>query len=336
MRRARTLALVLSLVMIPCALPAEVIDRVVCVVDDDAIFLSDLQTRARPFLAEVEASGATGDALAQQRREALRTTLDRMIDDALVRRAATRNHVTVNTEEVDEFIQRVAQQRGATPEQVYAALAQEGVSRAEYRSHMESEVLQLKVLQLRVRGRINITDSDLQEAYRRAIRENTQGSVMHAAHVMIAVPEDATPAQLVTLRARAEDVARRARAGEDFGAIARQVSDDVSTREQGGDLGELQPGTLPESLDHVLNGLQPGQVSDPVQGPGGFHVIRLESRRTAEPPPFSEVRDRIYAALLNREMLRQQRIYLRELRRAAAIDDRLTVAPPQVTGDPPR
>lgn len=72
---------------------------------------------------------------------------------------------------------RLAGERGATPEQVYAALREEGVSRAEYRAYMEAELLQLRVLQRRVRGRINVTEADLQQAYHRAVREAADGTV---------------------------------------------------------------------------------------------------------------------------------------------------------------
>lgn len=305
----------------PRVVRAELLDRVMAVIDDDAILLSDVQRRARPFLAEV---ARTADAAqrARQREEILRTTLQRMIDDTLVRRAATRAHITVSEREVDEFIGRIAQERGATPEQMYAALQSEGISRTEYRSYMESEVLQLKVLQVRVRGRIHITESDLQEAYRRALRENQGATVPTVAHVFIAVPDDADEATVAAARARAEEVVRRVRAGEDFAVVARAMSDDTATRETGGDLGEIQSGTLPEALDHAIAGMAVGAVSDPVRGQSGFHVLRLVSRRAVEPPAFAQVRDRLYAALLNQEMVRHQRIYLRELRRAASIDDR--------------
>jgi len=308
----------------------EVIDRVVCVVDDDAIFLSELERRARPFLAEIPAS-LSAQQRAERRAEVLRTALDRMLDDQLIRRAATRAHLTVSEDDVDEFIGRMATERGATPEQIYAALQQEGVSRAEYRQYMESEVLQLRVLQARVRGRINITEADLQQAYRRAVREAADQTVPTVAHVLISVAEDATPDQVAAARARAQEVVRRARAGEDFSTLARQMSDDTASRESGGALGEIQPGSLPEELDQAITALAVGGVSEPVRGAAGWHVIRLLSRRAVEPPPFASVRDRLYAALVNREMLRQRGIYLRELRRTVSIDDRLDGTRPAAT-----
>lgn len=302
---------------------AEVIDRVVAVLNDDAIFLSDLERRARPFLAEIAALRRTNPPeYARQRAEMLHTTLERMVDDALMRQAATRAHVTVNEEEIDQFIERIATQRGATPAQVYAALAQNGVTRAEYRSYMEAEILRLKVLQIRVRGRIHITESDLQEEYRRLVRESRGATVDHVAHILLVVPQDATPEQLVAIRRQADEVAARARAGEDFAALAREFSADTNTRETGGDLGEIPRGTLPEALDSAIGALQPGAVSNPVVGPNGLHVIRLVERRAVQPPPLTQVRDQVYASVLQREMTRQQRIYVQELRRGAAIDIR--------------
>ncbi len=193
---------------------------------------------------------------------------------------------------------------------------------------METEVRRLKVLQLRVRGRINITDSDLQEAYRRFVRESANAAAIHAAHIFLAIParRHGRAARGGHRGARAE-ASRRARGGEDFATLVAQLSDDEATRASGGDLGEIQPGALPEALEQALVQLENGEVSQPVRGPNGFHVLRVTSRRAVTPPPFDDVRDRLYAALLNREMQRHQEIYLRELRRGAALDVRMDPAP---------
>lgn len=328
----RTKAIILSALLAVGALAparaarAELIDRVVAVLDEEAIFLSEVETRARPFLAELP-DGAPEAERAAMRQRVIRETLDRMIDDSLIRHAATRLHLTVSDEDVDQFIERIARERGASVEQLYAALEHEGITRAEYRGHMETEVRRLKVLQLRVRGRINVTESDLQEAYRRFVRESAGAAAIRAAHIYLAIPPDATPEQLAAVTRRADEASRRARAGEDFATLVTQLSEDEATQASGGDLGEIQPGALPEALEHALVQLENGEVSQPVRGPNGFHVLRVTSRRAVTPPPFDEVRDRLYAALLNREMQRHQEIYLRELRRGAALDIRMDPAP---------
>lgn len=319
---AWVLAVALAWTSVPRRADAEVIDRVVAVLDEEAIFLSDLERRARPFLVDIPAS-APAEERAARRQAVLREVLERMIDDTLLRQAATRLHVSVTDEDVDQFIERIARERGATVDQMYEALQHEGVSRADYRAHMETEVRRLKVLQQRVRGRISITEADLQEAYRRFLRENAGASVVHAAHIFIAVPDGATEAQVSEARARASTAVQRVRAGETFAAVAASLSDDEASRNAGGDLGDVEPGALPDALEHVLSDLPLDNVSEPVRGPNGFHVLRVTARRSAPQPAFEELRERLYAALLNREMLRQQDLYIRELRRGATVENRL-------------
>lgn len=322
------MGLVGTLGAIPARTLAEDIDRVVCTLDEDAIFLSEVERQARPFLAEINArTGLTETQRTEARHGVLRQTLDRMVNESLIRRAATRAHTTVTQAEVDEFIERLAGERGATADQVYAALEAEGITRAEYRTRMETEVLTLKVLQTRVRGRVNFSDADLRQEYQRLVREMPARSTAQVAHIFIEVPDEATDVQRTTARQRAEEVARRARAGEDWAGLARTFSNDAGTREAGGDLGEVSPGTLPDTLDAAITALAVGDISAPVLGPSGYHVLRLTGRRSEPPPPFESVRQQVQGSLLQREMMRQQRIYLRELRRTVAVVDRLDPAP---------
>lgn len=318
----RAAALSLSLLAASARADAEVLDRVVALIDDDAIFLSEVERYARPYLAEMESTVA---AAAQPARRAaiLRQSLDEMIDERLIQRAATRAHVTVDDEDVDRFIANIAQERGADVATLRRALESEGVPWSEYRERMERQVLQLKVLQLRVRGRINITEADLRAEYARLARELQTTSLPHVSHIFLAVPETASEAQVAAVRARAEALAARVRGGADFAAIARESSEDAASREAGGDLGEVQAGTLPEALDEAISHLAVGAVSDPVRGPGGFHVLRVTERRAPAPPAFESVRERLQAVMMNREMFRHRGIYVRELRRAVTIDDRL-------------
>jgi peptidyl-prolyl cis-trans isomerase SurA len=153
----RRIALLLALAAAgaaPVARPtparADIVDRVVAVIEDDAIFLSEIERRTRPF--ERELSRIDNPRERAQRREQLyRETLERMVDDALIRRAATRAHITASEADVDRMIEGIAHQRNATSADIYAALSQEGITRTEYRTFMEAEVLRLRVMNQRVR-----------------------------------------------------------------------------------------------------------------------------------------------------------------------------------------
>lgn len=318
--RAAALAAALSLVSAPAA--AEVLDRVVALIDDDAVFLSEVERYARPYLAEMEQTVAAAD---QPRRRAaiLRQTLNEMIEERLIQRAATRAHITVSDEDVDRFIANIAQERGADVATLRRALESEGVSWREYHDRMERQVLQLKVLQIRVRGRINITEAEMRAEYTRLVGELQRTLRPHAWHIFFAVPEDASPAQVEAVTTQARAAMARVRGGESFEAVARELSQDAASREAGGDLGEVDADALPEVITRALGEIPLNTASEPVRGPSGVHVLRVTERRPPPAPSFESVRERIQGVMMNREMFRQREVYVRELRRAVSVEDRL-------------
>jgi peptidyl-prolyl cis-trans isomerase SurA len=303
-----------------------VVDRIVAVIDDDAIFLSDLQRHVRPFEQELQ-QVPDGRERASRREELYRRTLEQMVDDALIRKAASRAHVSATEADIDRMIDGIARQRGATRDDVYQAIEAQGIPRADYRAYMEMQVLRLRVLNVRVSHRIGISESDINEEYRRRVRAVNDRAPFHAAHVFVAFPDNPTSAQVVAVQRRAEQIAARARAGEDFSALARDYSDDASTRDSGGDLGAIDPNNSqappPAWLVGALRDLRPGQSSDATRGENGYHVFRLIGRDAVTIPPLAAVRTELYNELMNREMARQEQAYLRELRRRSAVEVRL-------------
>lgn len=325
-KKLRSAVLVSALAMAPGVAGAEVLDRVVVLLDDDAIFLSEVERYARPYLAEMEQTVAAPER-PRRRAAIMRQSLNEMLEERLIQRAATRAHITVNDEEVERFIANIAQERGTDVATLRRALESEGVSWREYRDRMERQVLQLKVLQVRVRGRINITEPEMRTEYTRLVGELQRTLRPHAWHIFFAVPEGATPEQVQAVTLAAGAAAERVRRGESFEAVARELSQDAASREAGGDLGEVDADALPEVINTALAALPLNTASAPVRGPAGVHVLRVTERRAPPAPEFESVRERIQAVMMNREMFRQREIYVRELRRAVSIEDRLDTSP---------
>jgi peptidyl-prolyl cis-trans isomerase SurA len=321
----RALCASLIFALAPARSRAEVVDRIVAVVEEEAIFSSEVERRLRPIERQLSAI-PDARARADRRAEVYQETLERMIDDALIRRAANRLSVNVTPADVDRMIQGMAQQRQVTAQQIYDAVEAEGVTRAEYRAMMEGEVLRLRVMNLRVRGRVSVTPSDIQAEYRRRVRLSEARAPFRAAHLFLAFPENPTSAQVEATRVRASLALARVQRGEDFAQVVRELSEDESTRAAGGDLGLIDPDATdapaPEWLVNAVRSLSAGQVSAVTRGENGFHLFRLLSREAPETPALADVRDDLYNELLNREMARQQRAYLRELRQRAAVDVR--------------
>jgi len=121
------------------------------------------------------------------------------------------------------------------------------------------------------------------------------------------------------VKKRAEDLAKRARSGEDFAELAKKYSEGPS-RADGGDVGFFKRGEMVAAFDRAVFALKDGEVSDPVRTPFGWHVIKALERRTAKPKPFEQVKDEIRDHLWREQMQRQTEQYVEELRKQAAVD----------------
>lgn len=294
---------------------ADIIERVIAVVNDDAIFLSDVRARAVPFLPQAM-NAATETERVARLEELYRQVLDALIDERLIDQAAAKLQVHVTSEDVDRLIENNQQQNHMTAEQFWAALHEQGYTERQYRSDVRSQLVRLRVLNLRARGRVNISEDDVRARYEQATREARASAVFHASHIFFAYPENATATDVAAVQAQARQVRE---------TLTADTFSDAMTRYGGGDLGELRQGSLPAELETVLLTLSPGQISEPVTSEHGVHIFLLTSREAGSStvPEYAQVRQQIYRELMETQMARQQQVLLEELRREASITKRL-------------
>ena len=293
---------------------AEVIERVVAVVNDDAIFLSELRRRAAPFLEQV-LSGANET----ERRERIDKLYDQflkeLVDEQLIEQTARKLSITVSSSEVDQAIDNVRQQNSLTSEKFWEAVKSQGFTEKQYRADVRKQLLRLKVTNQRVRSRINVNDDTVREEYEDRVRKARRRQRFHAAHIF-------TPLQP---SASATEISEAMRAANELrGKLTADNFDTFMAERGGGDLGWLDQGDLPEPLENALLNLESSQISPPVRGPSGVHIFILRERQSggSQLPNFEEAKDNIYRDLLDRAMARQQELFLGELRRAAVIEVR--------------
>src|SRR6185503_13182128 len=145
---------------------ASVVERIVAIVGERAILLSDLRERAQPFLAQVHAQvppGAQRNAAISQLYKGL---LEKMVDEEIEQKAAVQAKVTVTPREVEEALSRVAQQNAVTVEKLLSEARRSGLDDTAYRDELRRQLLQTKLINVRLQGRIRVTEDDLQKAYR--------------------------------------------------------------------------------------------------------------------------------------------------------------------------
>lgn len=309
---ATLLAITLGLLALTRPAKAEVIERVVAVVNEKAIFLSELRRRAAPFLDRIMQAPSQAQQMAAI-EQLYGELVERMIQEELFIQAAERMSVSVTRAEVDRAIRNVQQQSGLADAQFWEAVAAQGFTETQYRSDVRRQLLRLKVLNQRARGRVNITETQVRERYDMMLARARRQAQFRAGMILVQAAEGASATELAEARARAARV-----------RSAIHDSDDFWT--QGGmDLGTLNQGDLPPVLEDTLMGLESGQISDPVRGPAGFYIFLLVDRQQAAAgvPDYDDVRMQIYQQMMQDAMGQQEETFLQELRRQAVVDIRL-------------
>jgi peptidyl-prolyl cis-trans isomerase SurA len=302
-------ALGLVLLAWPVASQARVVEKIAALVGDDLILQSEVEDRAAPLLSDVAAIA--------NRRE----VLERLIDDQLLAQQATELKLTVSNDEIDRAIGQIKHDYGLDDTQLKDELRKQGLSMAAYRMNTKREILKYRVLNIAVGSKINVGDSEVQSYYDRHMKSaNIQ---VRASHIFIAIPEDADNATVLEREKLAKSLLARAQSGEDFAKLAREYSEDSGTRAEGGDLGFIGRDILPKPMEELVFSMRVGDIRGPVRADRGFHVIKLVDKRAKDAKPFAEVQDDIRVRLRQREMERQTKIYLSDLRKKVLVDIRL-------------
>jgi peptidyl-prolyl cis-trans isomerase SurA len=309
---------------------AAVAERVVAVVNEHAILLSDLRQRAKPLLLQIQQRTTAGAQRDATKSEALKQVLARMVDERLESQQADKAHIAVSTEEVDAGLRNVAAREGMTVEQLIHEAVQIGTPPQEYREEVRRQILQVKLLQLRVKNRIRITDDEIAATYTRLVRFDRRRLGYRMAWVVLRIPEGSSPAARADRQDLAERIAATARAERDvmnrpvdFATLVRSFSDDTPSRDSGGDLGWRKPGELAQAIEDEMVKLDVGQVSAPFTYKDAIVVMKILEREPSQLPPLAQARDDVAQRAYSEQMEKIRKQWLLELRRGVHVDIRL-------------
>jgi peptidyl-prolyl cis-trans isomerase SurA len=318
--RISVLALGLMVSAWPAVGHARVVEKIAALVGDDLILQSEVEDRATPLLADI-ASIANPSEREARANAIRREALERLIDDQLLAQQATELKLTVSNDEIDRAIGQIKHDYGLNDTQLADELRKQGLGMAAYRLNTKREILKYRVLNIAVGSKINVGDSEVQSYYDRHMKSsNVQ---VRASHIFVTIPEDADNATVLEREKLAKALLVRAQSGEDFAKLAREYSEDAGTRAEGGDLGFIGRDILPKPIEELVFSMRVGDIKGPVRADKGFHVIRLVDKRAKDAKPFAEVQDDIRIRLRQREMERQTKTYLGELRKKVLVDIRL-------------
>ena len=320
MPRLLTPALALALLAPAVAAQARVVERVAAVVNEDIILQSALEERLRPLLPQLQQ--ITDPTARQQKQEEIkRQMLQMMVDEELIRQEAGKLKLSVGDKDLDLAIADVMKKNNLTQEQLEEALRQEGKTLSSYRETiLRPQLLRLRVLNVQVRSRVMVGDEEVKAYYQKNLRALGVGSKVHARHIFVALPQNATGKQIEERRRYAQSLLGRVKKGVDFGKLAKEVSEDPATREEGGDLGWFEPGSLPAAGEEVVFAMKKGEVKGPLLAERGFHLIELLDRKESAARSFDEVKDTLREQLYVQKMEKATQAWLGEVRKKSHID----------------
>src|SRR3990172_994854 len=298
-----------------------VVDRVAAVVNGEVVTMLELEDRAAGDLRRAVAEPAVERERARVR--ALKLALDGAISERLLDGQAAALGVEVTDQEIDAVVEDVKRRNGLDDARLDEALAAQGIAdRAAYRKSVRRDLETWKVLQLKVRSRVKVTDEDVKNYWQTHPQEFQSGEEIRVRHIFLSLAHDAPAAEVERPRARAEKVRARLRAGEDFARVAREVSQGPSAAE-GGELGWLKRGTVQPEVEKVAFALRPGEVSEPVRTRAGYQILRVEERRGGGARPLEEVKDEIRDRLMNEQIETYRNQFVAELRKDALVEVKL-------------
>jgi len=280
---ALTFALVAGLVSpTPAAESArrvEPIDRIIVVVNDEVVTRHELNDRMRAVVAQL---GRQGSPLpAQQVLE--KQILERMIDERVQLQFAKEVGLRVDDAELDRAITRIAEENKLSLQQLRAALERDGIPFNRFREDIRNQITITRLREREVERRITVTDSEVENFLRTAQNSQAQDDDFNISHILVTVPEKASPETVQARHERAQQALAEIKNGTDFRQVAATFSDAPDAL-KGGALGWRSASRLPALFLEAVKGLKPGDVSAILRSPNGFHLLRLNDRRGSTLP----------------------------------------------------
>ncbi|MBC8025638.1 MAG: peptidylprolyl isomerase [Steroidobacteraceae bacterium] len=250
------------------------LDRVAATVNEGVVLSSELDEQILMIserLREQKMELPPQNVLRQQ-------VLDRLVLQELQMQRADRAGIKVSDEVLNNAMQDVAERNKIRLTDLPAALASQGIDYASFRENMRKELAMQMLQQRDVVQRINVSPREIEQYLERRKKMPSEANTYDISHILIAVPPAATPEQLEEATKKADDVYKRAVAGEDFAGLAVSYSN-AQTALEGGALGTRKGSELPTFLGEVIATLKPGDITQPIRTPSGFHIVRLNDMK---------------------------------------------------------
>ena len=251
------------------------VDRVVAIVNDEALTqyeLDDARRLVQQQLKQQKVQPPAADVLDKQ-------VLERLITQRALLQEAKEGGVKIDDSQVERAIQRIAQENKLSAEDFRKALAQENIPYAKYRDDIRNEMIVQRLREREVDSKVQVSDAEVDQYLATLKAQNAGETEYRLAHILVAVPEQASSDQIENRRRRAEEALRSIKSGADFAQVAAAFSDATDAL-QGGNLGWRSGARLPTVFTEAVREQKAGTVSGVLRSAAGFHIVKLLEKRS--------------------------------------------------------
>lgn len=297
------------------------LDSIVAVVNKDVIVRSELEREITLALPQLREQGADLPSRAELERQ----VLDRMIDKRLQLQEAARLGIKVEDGALTQAMTSIAERNNLTLEELQTALVASGIQFEDFREDTRAQMIMSQLQAREVIKNIQVTDPEVKRFLAREADSLIERTDVRLSHILIAVPETASPEEVEKARQRAQALVGKLRAGADFAQAARAESQGQQTQQaqEGGDLGWFPLADVPSLAQESARTLNKGEVSSPLRSPSGFHIIKVTDLKGTGPAVLTQTKAR-HILIRTNEVVSDDdaRIRLEQLRmRLAGGDD---------------
>jgi peptidyl-prolyl cis-trans isomerase SurA len=308
---------------------AKTVDRIIAKVDETIITQSELEERT---YVKIMALRKENVRPMPSQKEVMYDELKRMIDEKLLLGAGRKSGLEVTEANVTKAIDDIKASNGLQEGQLEKMLEAESKSLDEYKQKIHDQIMISKVISFEVRKRVVVNDEEIEKYYNEHLKDYWISEKLQLRHILFLMNDSLLEEDKRTKKRKAREALRKIRMGEDFVAVARKYSEDISAS-TGGDLGEIERGKMVPEFEKAAFLLKEGEVSSLVKTPYGLHIIKVDKIIPGQTLPLDRVKDQIRNQFLDQKMNEAYKEYLAELKQNAFVENKMPPPPQSVVSN---
>lgn len=284
----------------------ETIDRIVAIVNDDLVTLSEFND----YMSGLPELSKDIDKY---------QALNELVDQLLLEQEAKKLGIYVTDDEVKQSIANIKQQFGMSDEKMQEVLNKENLTPEQLNKQWKLQLLSNKIVGAKLKGKIAVTEDEIRDLYKQYYGDIENFEEVKIAQILITYNID----NEMAAEEKAQKVADLARSDDDFKKLVKEYSDDTSSKDTGGLLGYFQKGELVEELDEAISNMKVGETSDPVKTSSGFHIVKVLDIKSLDESSVDKYREQLKYELYKEKAAKELNKFISDLKENAYIEIKL-------------